>query len=113
MNKQIPGITRKSFEYIQKVLQSFPEIEEAILFGSRAIGNYRKGSDLDIVLKGEKVNERLALKLSLILNERVPIPYFVDILSYYDISNPDIKDHIDRVGKVIYKRKVLAKINSE
>jgi uncharacterized protein len=98
------GITPKTFQLLLKTFQSFPQIEEVILFGSRAMGNYKKGSDIDLVLKGEKVTSRLVLQINAILNERLPIPYFVDILMFSQIDNPELLDHIQRVGKIIYEK---------
>jgi predicted nucleotidyltransferase len=100
------GITPKTFLLLMKTFESFPEVEEVILFGSRAKSNFKKGSDIDIVVKGESVTPRLVLKISATLNERLPIPYFVDVLIYSQIENPDLLDHIHRVGKVIYEKKV-------
>jgi len=99
------GITSKTFLLLMKTFNSYPEIEEVILFGSRAKGNYMKGSDIDIVIKGEKVSSTLILQLNAILNERLPIPYFIDVLAYSQITNPALLDHINRVGKVIYQKK--------
>jgi uncharacterized protein len=107
MTYQDLGITQKSFELILKTLKSFPQIDEAIIFGSRAIGNFKKGSDIDLVLKGEKVTTRLIFQISAILNERLPIPYFVDILLLSQIINPDLINHINRAGKVIYSRNLI------
>jgi predicted nucleotidyltransferase len=107
MTGQDLGITQKTFELFLKTFESFPQIEEVIVFGSRAIGNFRTGSDIDIVIKGEKVTLRLALEVNAILNEHLPIPYFVDVLSLTQITTPELIEHISRVGKVIYIRKSL------
>ena len=40
------GITEKSYNYIVAYLKTKPQIEKVILFGSRAKGNYKKGSDI-------------------------------------------------------------------
>jgi predicted nucleotidyltransferase len=101
------GITQKTFELFLKTFESFPQIKEVIVFGSRAIGNFRTGSDIDIVLKGEKISVDLVLEVNAILNERLPIPYFVDVFLFTQITSPELIDHISRVGKIIYDRNSL------
>lgn len=48
------GLNQETISKIQSVFYQFPEIEEAILYGSRAKGNYKEGSDIDLTLKGDK-----------------------------------------------------------
>jgi predicted nucleotidyltransferase len=98
------GLTPKTYLLLMQTFETYPEIEKVILFGSRAKGNYKKGSDIDLVIKGERVTPRLLLQINAILNERLPIPYFIDVLSFSQIYNPSLLDHINRVGKVIYEK---------
>ncbi len=74
----------------QSVLKKYPNIQEAILFGSRALDRYKKGSDIDIALKGTHI-ESVASEVSGILNDESPLPYVCDILDYHTIDNPDLK----------------------
>lgn len=96
------GLKSTHIESICAILQSFSEIEEAVIFGSRALGNYRKGSDVDLVLLGQNVNIETAQKVSFELNENTTMPYRFDVLSFTDISSSDLRDHIRRVGVIIY-----------
>lgn len=96
------GLKSSNIESICAILQSFPEIEEALIFGSRAKGNYRKGSDVDMALFGQNVVLDTAQKVAYQLNEETTMPYRFDVLSFADISNPDLRDHIRRVGVVMY-----------
>ena len=98
------GLLERDLNYIIDAVKKCSEVEEAILFGSRAMGNYKKGSDVDIALIGEKVDRKILRRLSDDLNEEYPLPYFFDIVNYNDISNEELKKHIDSVGKTIYKR---------
>ncbi len=82
----------------------FPEIEEVLIFGSRAMGNFKSGSDIDLAVKGEKVEWETIVELSTILNERQPIPYHFDITDYKSVDNDDLQKHIDQYGKVIYSK---------
>ncbi|MCF6184902.1 MAG: nucleotidyltransferase domain-containing protein [Bacteroidales bacterium] len=96
------GIKEKSYKLIIKTFFDFPEIEEVILFGSRAMGNYKPGSDIDIAVKGKKVSDKTINKLSAILNQQIPVPYQIDIINFEIINNENLTEHINNHGKTIY-----------
>ena len=96
------GLTEHTLERIIDIFNKNPKIEEVILFGSRAMGNYREGSDVDLALKGKNLDMDELLKLSAELDE-LDLPYHFDLLIYEKIENRDLLDHICRVGKTIYK----------
>ena len=73
------GLIERDIEYIVKAMKKFNEIEKAIVFGSRAIGNYKKGSDVDIAIIGDGIDSKTVYKLDDYLNEVYPLPYFFDI----------------------------------
>ncbi len=98
------GLTRQELEKITKILKGFSDIEQAVMFGSRAKGNHKKGSDIDLALKGEAISAATIKRLSSILNEEVPLPYFFDVVHYESISHAELVQHIDRFGKIVYKR---------
>ena len=98
------GLYDKSFSLILDSFKSFPEIEKVIIYGSRAMGNYKKGSDIDLAIVGKEVNHNTVSKISAELNEELPIPYYVDVLDYNQLSNVSLKKHIDTEGKVIYEK---------
>ncbi|MFD1677945.1 nucleotidyltransferase domain-containing protein [Alicyclobacillus fodiniaquatilis] len=97
------GLLARDWEFIQKSLSKFPEIERAILFGSRAMGNYKRGSDVDLAIVGEKVTHKTLVELNEWLNEIFPLPYVFDILHYQTILNQELQKHIDTHGKLIYQ----------
>lgn len=97
------GLTDFDLRVIFEVFGKFPEVQEAVLFGSRAKGTHKKGSDVDIALKGKNL-QKIASDISGILNGSSPLPYYFDVLDYENIDNLDLKNHIDRVGVVIYRR---------
>ena len=101
------GITEKSFRLILEGLNHYPEIEKALIFGSRAIGNYKNGSDIDLALYGSDVTEETIRGLRTRLNEELPIPYYFDIIHYENINNQELKEHIDTMGKMFYTRRIL------
>lgn len=97
------GLKQEDINYIQTIIGRFPEVEKAVIFGSRAKGNYKKGSDIDIALYGNNLS-RISSKIHDLLEEETFMPYFFDVIEYADLSNPALKEHIDRVGKVIFER---------
>lgn len=103
MNELIPGISENSLSIVLSTLKANKSVKEAILFGSRAKGNYKPGSDIDIAVKGEDIDKNQLSTLNAAFEES-PLVYFVDIISYDNITNSDLKEHIDRVGKTIFKR---------
>jgi len=101
------GLKEQAIERIQEVFSKFKEIETAILYGSRAKGNYKNGSDIDLTFKCTPSPENLLhfiTKVSLALDD-LELPYTFDLSLLDQISNPDLLEHIDRVGKPFYSRK--------
>ena len=98
------GISAKSARLIRQVLTEFDTIDRVIIFGSRAKGNYHKGSDIDLAIYGKNLPRQTPLDLSAQLNERTPIPYFVDVLAPDFLDNSALIDHIQRVGVVFYEK---------
>lgn len=97
------GLTHSDLQSITDVIRSYPQIDEAIIFGSRALNTHKNGSDIDIALKGKEIGS-VASTISGILNDESRLPYFCDVLDYALIDNEDLRNHIDRVGKQIYKK---------
>jgi len=97
------GLKENDISMIIEVLKLFPEIEKVVIYGSRAKGNHRNGSDIDLTLIGKNLNldnlNRLSSKLDDLL-----LPYLFDISIYDKIDNPDLINHIDRIGKSFYLR---------
>ena len=100
------GLKATDLESIINALANYPEIEKAIIYGSRAKGNYRTASDIDLTLLGKKLDSKIMSKLEWQLDDLL-LPYTFDISIMHQISNPDLIDHIERVGKVIYEKKVI------
>jgi predicted nucleotidyltransferase len=96
------GLSEKTLTTINSILQKYPGIKQAILYGSRAKGNYRNGSDIDISLKTDVTFTRTNLLHISGDFDDSDLPYFVDVSNYDKLSNSDLKSHIDRVGKVLY-----------
>lgn len=95
------GLYERDIEMITEAIKKFSEIERAVIFGSRAMGNYKKGSDVDVAIIGDKVTKKTVAALSDLLNEVYPLPYYFDILHYEVIGNEKLIAHIDTEGKEI------------
>ncbi|WP_171899560.1 nucleotidyltransferase domain-containing protein [Candidatus Marithrix sp. Canyon 246] len=95
------GLKEQTINKIIKVFQSFPEIEQVILYGSRAKGTNKHGSDIDLTIKGKNLNLQLINKINLELDDLL-LPYTFDVSIYNQIDNSDLLEHIKRVGKEFY-----------
>ncbi len=98
------GLSDGDLRLICQAAASLPEIESLILFGSRAKTTQRPGSDVDLAIKGAGVGYDTAVRLAGMLNEELPLPYFFDVIDYAAITEPALVDHIDRVGRVLYRK---------
>lgn len=97
------GLLNSDIEFICSLLTKYPNVLEAILFGSRAKGTHHPGSDVDIVLKGIDI-EQSVLQISTYLNQESPLPYQFDVLDFNSIDNKELVEHIARVGISLYKK---------
>ena len=98
------GIPERSKDLILRSLAKWPEIERASIFGSRAMGNFKHGSDVDLVIYGPRITEAIRSHLSTDLNEELPLPYFFDVVHYESVECSDLKAHIDTKGKELYRQ---------
>jgi predicted nucleotidyltransferase len=97
------GLPDRTLDTLDVIFRKYPGIKEAVLYGSRAKGNCRRGSDIDLSLKTNESFTRTDLLHIAGDFDDSDIPYFVDVSIYDKLSNPDLKDHINRVGKVLYR----------
>ncbi len=97
------GLKESVIQRIQNVFAAFPEVDEVVLYGSRAKGNYRPGSDIDLTLKGENLNLSAINKISSQLDDLL-LPYTFDLSVYRSIDNLALIDHISRAGVSFYKK---------
>lgn len=96
------GLEEHDVSTIKNILKEYPEVLEAYIFGSRAKGNFKLGSDVDIAVKGNNISFRTISSINSKLNEETPLPYHFDILNYNSLTNLELLNHIDRMGKKFY-----------
>jgi len=97
------GLKEKIIQQLCGVLSHYPQVEKAILYGSRAKGNYKNGSDIDLTLCG---GADLTLKIIYKILEEIDallLPYTIDLSIFSQIDNPDVIEHIRRVGVPFYE----------
>lgn len=95
------GLPETDLERIIALLQQNPKIKKITLFGSRAKGNFKEGSDIDIALIGNNLllNDILDATIEL---EKLNLPFKFDLVIYDRIKEEALKEHIDRVGIILY-----------
>ena len=95
------GLKPETVARIRGVFARHPEIVRAILYGSRAKGNYRVGSDIDLCLEGDALTLTQLLKIENELDDLL-LPYKIDVSLFHMLDNPDLVDYIRRVGVTFY-----------
>lgn len=97
------GLSDPTVAKIQGVLARYPAVEKAVLYGSRAKGNYKPGSDIDLTLVGSTLSNRVLADIADALDELL-LPYSIDLSIFDDLNHADLREHIERVGVVLYTR---------
>jgi len=97
------GLSESTVARIQGVLQRYPAVENARLYGSRAKGTHRPGSDIDLTLCGSGLNCSLLTRIGNDLDDLL-LPYQIDLSLMASLTHPALLDHIRRVGVVLYER---------
>ncbi|MBI1317182.1 nucleotidyltransferase domain-containing protein [bacterium] len=104
------GLTIATIQAIQGVFKKHTEVEKAILYGSRAKGNYCPGSDIDLTLLGEDLNLTTLHKIENELDDLM-LPYKMDLSIQKQIKDKELLEHIERVGKVFFDSNELTAVN--
>lgn len=97
------GLPEHAIQAIQQVLTAHPEVEQAIIYGSRALGRQRPASDIDLTLIGPAISFSTLARIETELDELL-LPWMIDLSRLADLSHPPLLAHIERVGQVLYCR---------
>ena len=97
------GLSEETIRKINTVFAAHSEIERVILYGSRAKGNYRPGSDIDLTVTGEPLSLTQLARIEEELDDLL-LPYKIDLSELRRIENNDLLEHINRVGKTFYQK---------
>lgn len=97
------GLPPQTVEKIHAVFARFPAVEKAVLYGSRAKGNYKTGSDIDLTLYGDTLTSAELGTITEELDDLL-LPYQVDLSIFNQIAHEKLREHIERVGVVFYEK---------
>jgi|AntRauTorckE6833_2_1112554.scaffolds.fasta_scaffold00789_5 predicted nucleotidyltransferase len=95
------GLTDRDLQTITDIFTRYPQIKTVQLFGSRAKGTFHPGSDIDLAIMNKDVPQKIMLQLKSEFSES-SLPYFVDLVYYPEIESDALREHIERVGVLIY-----------
>ena len=96
------GLPPATLEAIRRILAEEPAVKKAVIYGSRAKGTYRPGSDIDLTLFGDGLDLDILGRIATRLHES-PIPYQVDLSIFELIDHAGLREHIQRVGQPFYE----------
>jgi uncharacterized protein len=97
------GLKESTINGINEIFAQHTAVEQAILYGSRAKGNFRNGSDIDLTLIGHQVSLTELMKIENEIDDLL-LPYSIDLSQFHKINNPDLIAHIERVVKTFFSR---------
>ena len=99
----IYGLSDTCIQKICAVFARFPAVEKVVLYGSRAKGNYKTGSDIDLTLYGTELTTGILLQIMDDLDDLL-LPYSIDLSIFAQLDHAALKAHIERAGKLFYER---------
>ncbi len=105
------GLNEATIERIRAVFAKYPQIEKAVLYGSRAKGNYRNGSDIDLTLFGGADLTLDVLHKIMAEIDDLLLPYTIDLSIFNTISDRDVVEHIQRIGVTFYEKQEQKQVN--
>ena len=98
------GLSAQTLQKIRDVFVRYPQVEEAVLYGSRARGDYKNGSDIDLTLRGgTELTHTILSQIANDLDDQL-LPYTIDLSIFKNIRNLEMIEQIKRVGVALYKR---------
>lgn len=97
------GLSLTTLDKLNSVFAQHDAIDSVLIYGSRAKGNYRAGSDIDLTIKGDEISFAEFMQIEDQIDDLM-LPYTVDLSQYCQLENTDLIAHIDRIGVAIYSR---------
>ena len=97
------GLDSETVARITGVLARFPEVERVILFGSRAKGTHRRGSDIDLAFVGREIDWRKLGQIDDALDDLL-LPYRFSLIGLDERTDAEVAAHIRRVGVAFYDK---------
>jgi predicted nucleotidyltransferase len=96
------GLSERSIQTLSVIFSKYPDISEVHLFGSRAMGNFKAGSDIDLAIMNKGLQDKT---VSRVLSDcaESSLPVAVDLVDFHSLTNPELIEHIKRIGVLFYK----------
>lgn len=98
----IPSVPKAAQQRLLHLLSQHHHVEAVLLFGSRAMGRHRPGSDLDLCLEGDQLTHRDRLQLMAAIDDLL-LPWSVDLVLRHEMP-PELEAHLQRVGRCLWRR---------
>lgn len=98
------GLDNETIQSIREIFLKHQFVEKVVIYGSRAMCTFHNGSDIDLALFGEELTLSEQFSIDSDLDDLL-LPYKFDISIYHKIENPDLINHINRVGKIFYEKR--------
>ena len=95
------GLTERDMHTIHDIFKKYSDVQQVNIFGSRAKGNYRLGSDIDLVIMNGSVSDNIVYRIISDFEEST-LPYKLDLINFPKLTQPELIDHINRVGILFY-----------
>ncbi len=95
------GLSDRGMKTLQDIFKKYPDVKNVFVFGSRAKGTYKQGSDIDLAIMNEGVQDMFIRKMKSDFEDS-SLPYVVDLVNYPTLKHPELKNHIDRVGVPLF-----------
>lgn len=97
------GLNQRDMKTLLDILHKYSDVRDVFIFGSRAKGNFKHGSDIDLAIMNPGVSDAIIVALKRDFADS-SLPYFVDVVNDHSLQHNDLKNHIDRVGVPFYRR---------
>ena len=101
------GLSEQTIEKICGVFANHPAIDKAVLYGSRAKGNFKPGSDIDLCLQGAGISLKELGDIDCELDDLL-LPYTIDLLVFDNLDHDKLREHIEHIGVIFYQRSSAA-----
>lgn len=98
------GLAEADIKAVCEIVCRYPSVDELLIFGSRSMGNFHHGSDVDLAIKGKGIDQRTLSDIADQLNEESHMPYHFDIVHYDSLQSAELIEHINRRGIILYHK---------
>jgi len=97
------GLSSLTLSKLDSVFKRHVSIDAVVIYGSRAKGSYKRGSDIDLTIKGTLLSFSELMQIEDEIDD-LYLPYQVDLSQYETLENTDLLEHIERVGVTVYSK---------